>query len=185
MAVWQFDQTHTSAGFTARHMMVTNVRGHFQKVDGVLIYDPENPNASSVEATIHVKSLASTGVEQRDNHLLSPDFLDAENYPTITFKSTSVNVDGDEGVVTGDLTIRDVTRSVTLKVEKTGQLTNLSGQTVAGFSATTKFNREDFGLTWNMALEAGGWLVGKEVKIEIEAELILVNEPVTESTAAS
>ncbi len=185
MAVWQFDQTHTYAAFTVRHMMVTNVRGQFQKVDGVLIYDPENPNASSVEATIYVKSMASTGVEQRDQHLLSPDFLDAENYPTITFKSTSVNVDGDKGTVTGDLTIRGVTRSVTLQVEKVGQLTNPWGQTVVGFTASTKINREDFGLTWNMALEAGGWLVGKEVKIEIEAELILVNEPAPESATNS
>lgn len=185
MAVWQFDQTHTYAAFTARHMMVTNVRGQFQKVDGVLIYDPENPNASTVEATIHVKSMASTGVEQRDNHLLSPDFLDAENFPTITFKSTNVNVDGDEGTVTGNLTIRDVTRTVTLKVEKVGQLANPWGQTVAGFTASTKINREDFGLTWNMALEAGGWLVGKDVKIEIEAELILVTEPTPESATNS
>jgi polyisoprenoid-binding protein YceI len=187
MAIWQFDPAHTYASFTARHMMVTNVRGQFQKVSGSIEYDAENPNASRVEAVIDATSLASTGNAQRDTHLLSPDFLWVEKYPTITFNSTKVEVDenGIDGKVYGDLTIRDVTRPVVLTVEKHGENVNPWGATVMGFSATTKFNREDFGLTWNMALEAGGWLVGKEIKIELDVEAVLVTEPVAETAAAS
>ncbi|MBK8134902.1 MAG: polyisoprenoid-binding protein [Chloroflexi bacterium] len=187
MAIWQFDPTHTTAAFNARHMMITNVRGQFQNVTGTLSYDAANPAASTVEAKIEVKSMASTGVVQRDQHLLSPDFLDAEQFPVITFKSTKteVNSNGLEGKVHGNLTIKNVTLPVTLTVEKIGENKNPWGQTVIGFSAHTKINREDFGLTWNMALEAGGWLVGKEIKIELDVEAALVVEPVTEAAAAN
>lgn len=187
MAVWQFDPTHTTAAFNARHMMITNVRGQFQNVTGSLVYDAANPSASSVEAKIDVKSMATTGLAQRDQHLLSPDFLDAEQYPLITFRSSKVEVEsnGLAGKVYGDLTIRDVTRAVTLTVEKLGENRNPWGQHVIGFNAHTKINREDFGLTWNMALETGGWLVGKEIKIEIDVEAALVTEPVAEAAAAN
>ena len=140
-----------------------------------------------MEAVIDTSSLASTGLEQRDQHLVSQDFLWVEKYPTITFKSTKVEVDagGTEGKVYGDLTIRDVTRPVVLEVEKLGENVNPWGAKVVGFTATTKLNREDFGLTWNMALEAGGWLVGKDIKIELDVEAALATEPVAEATSTN
>jgi polyisoprenoid-binding protein YceI len=124
--------------------------------------------------------MTSTGLEQRDNHLRSPDFLDIEKYPTITFKSTSVQPQGsDRAKVTGDLTIRDVTRPVVLDVELLGEEKSPFGDSRIGFTATTKVNREDFGLTWNMALESGGWLVGKDISITLDVEAILQQEAVT------
>lgn len=187
MAIWNIDSAHATAAFSARHMMVTNVRGQFQNVSGTINYDPANPNASTVEAVIETSSLASTGLEQRDQHLVSPDFLWVEKYPTITFKSTKVEVepDGNEGKVYGDLTIRDVTRPVVLNVEKLGENTNPWGAQVVGFTASTKINREDFGLTWNMALEAGGWLVGKDIKIELDVEAAKVTEAAAEAASAN
>jgi polyisoprenoid-binding protein YceI len=176
MAIYNFEPTHTSAQFSARHMMLTNVRGEFRTVTGTLSYDPANPNASTVEAQIDVKSMGTTGVAQRDAHILSADFLDAEKFPFITFKSTSVEIDGDSGKVHGHLTIKDVTKPVVLNVEKLGEAKSPWGQTVLGFNGSTKINREDFGLTWNVALETGGWLVGKDIKIELEVEAIQVEE---------
>ncbi|HVU12032.1 MAG TPA: YceI family protein [Phototrophicaceae bacterium] len=185
MATWKFDPAHTTVGFTARHMMVTTVRGQFAPPEGKLVFDPENPAASYVEATIDAKTLTS-GVEQRDNHLRSADFLETEKYPTITFKSTKVEVKGEnEGKVTGDLTIHGVTHPVTLNVEYLGALNSPFGDKRAGFSATTKINREDWGLTWNVAVEAGGVLVGKEIKLEIDVEAILVPETETAATASN
>ena len=175
MATWTLDPTHTRANFSARHMMVTTVRGGFDKVSGAVVFDPKNPQASSVQATIEAASI-NTGVGDRDNHLRSADFLDVETYPTITFKSTSVQPTGDTTAnVTGDLTIRDVTRPVTLKVEFLGESFGFNSQR-AGFEATTKINREDFGLTWNVALETGGVLVGKDITLNIDAEVIQVTE---------
>lgn len=178
MPVWKLDPTHTAAEFSARHMMITTVRGGFKNVTGTLVYDPQNPAASSVEAVIETSQMTSTGLDQRDDHLKSPDFLDVANYPTITFKSTKVepNADGTHARVTGDLTIRDVTRSVVLDVEFLGQANSPFGDTRSGFHGTTKINREDFGLTWNMALETGGWLVGKDITINLDVEAILVPE---------
>ena len=178
MPVWKLDPTHTSADFSARHMMITTVRGSFKNVIGTLNFDPENPANSSVEATIDTTQITSTGLDQRDAHLRSADFFDIDNNPTITFKSTKVepNADGTHARVTGDLTIRGVTRPVVLDVEFLGQAKSPFGDTRAGFHASTKLNREDFGLTWNMALETGGWLVGKDVTINLDAEAILVPE---------
>jgi len=178
MAKWTFDAVHTQANFSARHMMVSNVRGSFRKIEGTLDFDPANPAAGSVEAVIDVASMDSTGVEQRDQHLLSADFLDVEKYPTITFKSTRVEVKGNntEAKVYGDLTVKDVTKEVVLDVEFHGEGTTPYGQNIVGFEASTKINREEFGLTWNVALEAGGWMVGKDIKISIDAELIKVTE---------
>jgi polyisoprenoid-binding protein YceI len=156
-------------------MMVTTVRGGFDNVSGTLVFDPKNPAASSVEATIAAASI-NTGVADRDNHLRSADFLDVETYPTITFKSTNVQLTSDTTAnVTGDLTIRGVTRPVTLKVEFLGESFGFNTAR-AGFEATTKINREDFGLTWNVALETGGVLVGKEITLNIDAETIQVPE---------
>jgi polyisoprenoid-binding protein YceI len=182
MATWKFDPAHTLASFSARHMMVTTVRGHFAPPTGKLEFDPANPEASYVEAEIDAATV-NTGVTDRDNHLKSADFLDVTNYPTITFKSTKIEVTGtDEGKLTGDLTIHGITRPVTLKVEYAGQIASPFGDTRAGFSASTKINREDWGLTWNVAIEAGGVLVGKELKLELEVEAVLV--PETEKSAA-
>ena len=185
MATWKFDPAHTTVSFSARHMMVTTVRGRFDPPTGVLSFDPQNPAASSVEAEI-AASTVNTGVEMRDNHLRSADFLEAETYPTLTFKSTKVEVtDENEGKVTGDLTIHGVTRPVTLNVEYLGLVNSPFGDQRAGFTASTKINREDWGLTYNMAIEAGGVLVGKDIKIELDVEAILVPESEGEATTAA
>ncbi len=178
MALWNIDAAHAQASFSARHMMITTVRGTFGKVSGTINFDPANPSAATVEAVIDTTSLGSTGNDQRDGHLKSPDFLDTEKFPTITFKSTGVeaNADGSEAKITGDLTIKDVTRSVVLNAEFLGQGKSPFGTTVAGFNGKTKINREDFGLTWNMALETGGWLVAKDINIELDVEAVLATE---------
>lgn len=176
MAKWQLDPAHSAAEFSARHMMVTNVRGGFNDLSGTIVFDPENAAASSVEAVIQVASI-NTGAGDRDNHLRSPDFFDAEKYPTITFTSTNVEITSDETArVTGNLTIKDVTKPVMLDVTFLGKGDSPFGDVRAGFEASTKINREDWGLTWNQALESGGWLVGKEVKLSIDAQGILVAE---------
>jgi polyisoprenoid-binding protein YceI len=167
---WSLDASHTTAAFVARHMMVTKVRGHFDRLSG-LVRVGETPEDSSVEVTIDASSIFS-GDQKRDDHLRSPDFLDVERYPTITFRSTSVKQTGPTSLdVTGDLTIRDQTRPVELTVEFEGVERAPWGTTVAGFSAKAEINREDWGMTWNAALETGGVLVGKKVTLEIETEL--------------
>jgi polyisoprenoid-binding protein YceI len=177
MAQWQLDPTHSSAEFAVRHMMISTVRGGFKNVTGMIDFDPENPAAARVEATIQVNEMTSTGVADRDNHLKSPDFLDAANYPTITFKSTKVEPTGENTArVTGDLTIRGVTRSVVLDAEFLGVVTSPWGNKAAGFHATTRINREEFGLTWNVAIESGGVLVGKDINISLDVEAVPVAE---------
>lgn len=177
MAKWNLDPAHTSAEFSARHMMVTTVRGAFEKMSGTLDFDPANPAAGSVDVTIDAASL-NTRVADRDTHLKSPDFLDVVNFPTITFKSTKIEVTGSEaGKITGDLTIRGVTHQVVINAEYLGQGKNPWGITVAGFSGTTKINREDWGLVWNVALETGGVLVGKDITISLDVEAALADAP--------
>jgi polyisoprenoid-binding protein YceI len=167
---WKTDASHTDVQFSAKHMMVTNVRGKFTDVEGTVVLDEADPSASSGSFTVMAASLA-TGVEHRDAHLRSDDFFAAETYPRITFRSTKVEPKGgDEYRVTGDLTIRDVTRPVTFEVEYLGVYQGFEGRRVA-FHATTKLNREDFGLTWNVTLETGGWLVGKDIRLEIDLAL--------------
>lgn len=175
MALWNIDTAHAQANFAARHMMITTVRGSFNKITGTINFDPANASAASVEAVIETASMGSTGNDQRDGHLKSPDFLDVENFPTITFKSTKVeaSADGSTAKITGDLTIKGVTKSVVLDSEFLGQGKSPFGTTVAGFNGKTKINREDFGLTWNMALETGGWLVAKDITIELDLEAVL------------
>ena len=170
---YTIDSAHSSAQFTVRHMMITNVRGSFKKVTGSIVYDPETHTESSVEATIDAGSI-STNDEQRDAHLRSGDFLDAEHYPAITFKSTKVEHTGDdEAKVTGDLTIHGVTKPVVLRVEgPTPESKDPWGNARIGLSAFTKIKRSDFGLTWNAALETGGLLVGDELKIDIDISAI-------------
>ena len=169
VGTWTIDASHSLAEFSVRHMMVSTTRGQFQNISGTLTLDENDLTKSSVEATIDVKSL-TTRDEKRDGHLLSPDFFDVEKFPTITFKSTSVTKSGDDYVVTGDLTIHGVTRSVDLKTEFNGFNTTPWGGRVVGFSADTEISRKDFGLEWNVALETGGVLVGDKVKIHLEVE---------------
>lgn len=165
------DQAHKRVGFVARHMMVSKVRGQFAEATATIAI-ADNPLESSVTATIQAPSI-ETGQADRDAHLRSGDFLDVETHPTLEFRSTGVKSHrGNEFILTGDLTIRGVTRPVELDVEFEGAGRSLYGQEIFGFTATTEIDREDFGLTWNVALETGGVLVGKKVKIEIEGEAI-------------
>jgi len=165
---WTIDPAHTQAEFSAKHMMITTVRGHFAGATGTIEFDEADPTNSSVEATLDASTI-DTGQAQRDGHLRSPDFLDVERFPVITFRSTRIEKAGDGFKVTGDLTIRDVTRSVVLDAEFLGVVRSMQGGRHAGFTARTKLDRESFGLTWNVGLEAGGWLVGRDITISIDA----------------
>ena len=169
---WALDTTHTDASFTARHLMVTKVRGRFPLKEGTVTI-AENPLESSVVATIDVAGVNS-GEAGRDDHLRNADFFEVDKYPTVTFRSTKVEAAGDgEYKVTGDLTIKDVTRPVTLDLEYLGTVASPWGDQRAGFSASTEISRKDWGLGWNVALEAGGVVVGDKIKLNIEAEAIL------------
>ncbi len=179
---WQIDPAHSQIEFAARHMMITTVRGRFDKFSGTVDYDEADPTKSTVVAEIETASL-NTRDPNRDAHLRSPDFFDAEHYPTATFKSTKMEkLDKNHGRITGDLTIRGMTGPVTLEVEFTGMGT-MWGRTSAGFNAHTKFNRKDWGLNWNQTLESGGLLVGETVTVNIELEL--VKQPETQPAEAA
>ena len=169
--VYEIDGAHTSVEFVGRHLMITKVRGRFSDVRGRITI-AEEPEDSHVEVEIGVASL-STGNDDRDGHLKSPDFFDVENFPTITFRSTSVKALHDNTwELDGDLTVRGTTRPVTLQVDFDGADVSPIGDERVGFSAATDINREDFGLTWNMALETGGVLVGKNARIELAVQAI-------------
>lgn len=170
---WNIDPSHTSVTFSVRHMMITNVRGEFQKVSGTVVYDPANVEATRIEANLEAASI-NTRDPQRDTHLKSPDFLDVEKFPTIGFVSKSVKRTGkDQLEVTGDLTIRGVTREVELAVEgPSAPHKDPFGNVRIGATATTKIQRSDFGMVWNAALEAGGVLVGDQVSITLDVSLI-------------
>jgi len=169
---WQIDPAHTNVEFTVRHMMISNVKGQFQKISGTITANGNDASSAKIDVTIDASSV-DTRVERRDAHLKSPDFLDVAKYPTIAFKSTKVEADGpNKWRVTGDLTIHGVTKPVVLDVEGSGPPIDVMGHTRAGASATTKINRSDFGLTWNKALEAGGVLVGDPVAISIDVEAV-------------
>lgn len=185
MTTWKIDSAHASANFAVRHMMVSTVRGRLGTVEGTLEFDPENPEAGKVNVEIDAASI-DTGVVDRDNHLRSGDFLDVENFPQISFESTDIEVTGDNtGKVTGNLTIRNQTRPVTLNVQYLGVNTNpFDGSQSVGFEANTTINREDWDLKWNVALETGGWLVGKDIKITIDVEAIPVTETIAEEQSA-
>ena len=170
---WNLDPAHSTAEFKVRHMMVSNVKGHFAKITGKLVLDESNLANSHVEATIDATSI-ETRDAQRDGHLKSADFFDVEKFPTLSFKSTGIRVVRDgELVVEGDLTIKGVTRRESLTVEgPTPEVKDPWGNVRRGISATTKINRKDFGLTWNAVLEAGGIAVGDEVTIGLEVEFV-------------
>src|ERR1700676_1620473 len=169
---YTIDPTHSTAGFKVRHLMASWVRGEFSGVTGTVVHDPQNPANSKVEATIDATTI-NTRDEQRDQHLKSAEFLDVAKYPKITFVSKKVTpVKPGEGKVTGDLTIRGVTKEVTLDIEGPApEARDPWGNTKTGVSASTKINRKDFGLVYNMPLETGGVLVGEEVIIHLEVEL--------------
>ncbi len=168
---WDFDLTHSSIGFHVRHLMVSKVHGRFHTWTGKLALDEADLTKSHIEVAIDATSV-DTKEDKRDAHLRSPDFLDVEKFPTITFKSTAITRDGDDYQMTGDLTIHGVTRQVVLAVEGGQQVKDPWGGTRTGFSAKTAISRKDFGLTWNLALEAGGFVVGDKLEIALEIEAV-------------
>jgi polyisoprenoid-binding protein YceI len=175
MAKWSFDTSHSSIGFSVRHLMISKVRGHFDKWEGSFDYDEADPTQSKLTVRIDAASI-DTRDEKRDAHLRSPDFFDVEKFPALTFESTRIERDGDDYVVHGNLTIRDVTRAVQLNVEGLGRTKDPWGGERVGFSASNSINRKDFGLHWNVALETGGVLVGEKIDINIEIEALRVAE---------
>ena len=170
---WQIDPAHSAAHFSVRHLMISNVRGEFSKVSGNVVLDPSDLTKSSVEVIVDATTI-DTREPQRDEHLRSADFLDVANHPSITFRSKQITAAGaGRFKVTGDLTIRGVTRAVTFDVDgPTPPVKDPWGNVRAGVSATAKINRKDFGLVWNALTEAGGIVVGDEVSITFEAELV-------------
>jgi polyisoprenoid-binding protein YceI len=173
---WSIDSSHSHVEFAVRHMMIATAKGRFGQVEGTLVIDPANPSGWSVDVRIPAESI-DTREPKRDAHLRSADFLDAENHPYLTFRSTQVEADGGDLTVYGDLSIRGVTRLVELRGEFLGTNRSPFGFTIAGFSASTKINRKDYGLNWNAALETGGVLVGDDVKISLEVEAIQQQAP--------
>jgi polyisoprenoid-binding protein YceI len=173
VTTWKLDPAHSVAEFKVKHMMISNVKGGFSGLSGSLRLDETDYTRSTVEATIPVASL-STGDAQRDGHLKSADFFDAEKFPTFTFKTTNIDsTGGADYSVTGDLTLHGVTKSVTFAVEDVSEPSKDPwGNHRIGLSASTKIKRKDFGLTWNSALESGGVLVGEDVTITLEVQFI-------------
>lgn len=169
---WTIDPAHSHVGFAIKHLMIATVRGQFTDVTGTVTVDEQDPASAEIAISIATGSV-TTGDQKRDAHLRSGDFFDAGRFPAITFRGTRVEKKSDEQFrVIGELTIRDVTREIPLDVVLLGRAKDPWGQEHAAFEATTKVNRFDYGLTWNAALEAGGVLVGDEVKITIEAQLL-------------
>ena len=168
---YTLDTSHSRLGFVARHAVVTKVRGQFDEWSGTAHIDADNPAASSVSVTINPASV-STGSPDRDAHLASPDFFDAEKFPEWTFVSTSVSRDGNEWTVAGDFTVRDVTKPLTILFEENGSAKDPFGNIRVGFEGSADVNRKDFGLTWNAALETGGVLVSEKIKLEFDISAI-------------
>ncbi len=168
---YTLDPTHTRLGFSTRHAMVTTVRGAFTEFSGEAVVDTENPAASKVTVNIKAASI-DTGVADRDAHLRSADFFDAETYPEITFVSTDVARNGADWTIAGDLTIKDVTRPISIDFESTGSAKDPFGNTRLGFEGQAVLNRKDFGLSWNAALETGGFLVSDKIKLDFDISAI-------------
>jgi polyisoprenoid-binding protein YceI len=167
MSTWQIDPAHTDVAFSAKHLMVTTVRGKFDKVEGTLELDEDDPTRSLGEIRVAAASV-STGFEARDNHLRSADFFDAEIHPWIHTRVTSIDPAGDRWKVNTDVTIREVTRPVTFDAEFLGVVPNMQGGRHVGFHLEAKVNRKDWALDWNVALEAGGWLVGDVITLQVD-----------------
>ena len=172
LTTWTIDPTHTEAGFAVKHLMISTVRGRFGDVQGQISFDPTDLSSGSADVTINATSI-DTREAQRDAHLRSADFFDVEQFPVLTFKSRSVqSLKDDSFKLIGDLTIKNVSREVVLDVENHGLQKDPWGGERAGFTARTTINRKDFGLGWNAVLEAGGVVVGEDVKITLDLELI-------------
>ena len=171
VTTWKIDPAHTSVEFAVRHMMITTVKGRFTGVDGSVTIDEAQSSAARVDVTIDAASI-DTREPQRDTHLKSGDFFDVEKFPTLTFRGTRIDGDAQAFQLTGDLTIHGVTRPITLDVTHEGRGKDPWGGERVGYSATGKLRRGDYGLTWNAALETGGFLVGDEVKISLDIELV-------------
>ncbi len=184
MSNWDLDPAHSQIEFAVKHMMVSTVRGQFRKFAVAVDFDEANPERSTVEAHIDASSI-DTGMEARDAHLRSADFFDAAAYPELVFRSTHIERDGDGYRIDGDLTIRGETRPVTLQAEIGGVVPNMQGGRRAGFSASTKISRKDWGLTWNGVLESGGVLVSDDVKISIEVAAVQAEAAASRVGAAS
>lgn len=176
LTTWQIDPTHSEVGFSVKHLMISTVRGRFSGVKGTVQLDSEDISRSSVEVEIDAATI-DTREEKRDGHLRSPDFFDVEQHPTITFRSRRIEpLGGDRFKVTGDLTIRGVTREVVLEATDEGRERDPWGGDRAGFTASGKIDRREFGLTWNQALETGGVLVSNDIKLSIEAQAVKVQQ---------
>jgi len=172
LATWTIDPAHSVAEFGVKHMMIATVKGRFGALTGTLRFDGADPATGSVEATVDTSSI-STDEPQRDGHLRSPDFFHVEQHPSMTFRSTRVeHVNEDQYRINGELTIRDVTRPVTLDATYEGQITDPYGKRRAGFAAETTLNRKDFGLNWNQVIEAGGVMVSDKVKVSLHIEAV-------------
>ncbi len=178
---WHIDPAHTHVEFAVRHLMIATVKGKFTEVRGTVTMAGEDPTHAAVEVTIGAPSI-TTGIEQRDQHLRSPDFLDAERFPTLEFRSRKIEAAGEGGPdsfrITGDLTIKDVTREIVLTVTPQGLVQDPWGGVRAGYSAAASLRRSDFGITWNQLIEAGGVAVGDQVRLEVEVELVREALPV-------
>ena len=180
---WQIDPAHSSINFSARHMMIAKVHGRFEQFNGAINFDENNPVNTTVDITIDASSI-NTKEEKRDDHLRSGDFFDAATYPTLTFKSSRVELTDEENAkLYGELTIKDVSKEVVLDVEYLGQAQSPWGTTNAGFTGTTTINRKDWDLNWNVALETGGFLVGDKIQINIDLELVKQPQAETAVTA--
>ena len=172
MTEWTLDAAHANVEFSIKHMMITTIRGRFQELSLEVDFDEQAPERSSVVARIATASI-TTNEERRDSHLRSADFLDAETYPEMRFTSTSIaKISARDYQISGDLTIKDQTHPVVLATELLGTVPGMQGGRLTAVSADTKINRKDWGLTWNVSLESGGWLVGDEIKIHLEFELV-------------
>jgi polyisoprenoid-binding protein YceI len=170
---WKLDPTHTAVEFSAKHMMITTVKGRITDVEGTIYTDEKDPKNSSVTAVLKATSI-DTRTDQRDQHLRSADFLNVEKWPDITFRSTRIEGSKERFKLTGQLTIRDVTKEITLDVDYEGQTKDPWGGQRVGFTASGKIDRRDFGLTWNQTLETGGLLVGNDIKINVEVQAVKV-----------
>lgn len=180
MATYNIDPSHSEITFKVKHLMITNVTGHFQKFSGSMTSSAEDFSDATIHFEADINSI-STNSEQRDGHLTSPDFFDAEKFPKLTFVSKSLAKKGDNYELTGDLTIKGVTKTITLSAELGGIMTDPYGQYKVGFEINGKINRSDFGLTWNAVTEAGGIVVSEEVKLHIQVQLVKqANVPVQE-----
>ncbi len=181
---WTLDSAHSQIEFAVKHMMVTTVRGQFRKFSVDVDFDEEQPERSSVVAHIDASSI-DTGIEARDAHLRSGDFFDTKTFPELVFRSTRITTAGDGYLVEGDLTIRGVTRPVALEAEIGGVVPNLQGGRRAAFGATTRISRKAWGLTWNVALESGGFLVGDEIKVSMDVAVVQAEAAAEKTSVAA